>query len=179
MPIINCPIEDCKWKSDNLDNALAVILGQQLQMHEKAVHTACTQVNSQKLKIDPPKMGVGASPEDWESFKRQWSMFKTGTNVPQHQVSIALFHCCSEGLKQDIMRDVQFDIGTMSETDLLGEIKRLAVKEESILVHRMKLGKMAQTPGMGIRTFLANLRGQASLCQFTTKCTEPECTHTL
>ena len=178
MPIINCPIEDCKWKSDNLDNALAVILGQQLQMHEKAVHTACTQVNSQKLKIDPPKMGVGASPEDWESFKRQWSMFKTGTNVPQHQVSIALFHCCSEGLKQDIMRDVQFDIGTMSETDLLGEIKRLAVKEESILVHRMKLGKMAQTPGMGIRTFLANLRGQASLCQFTTKCTEPECTHT-
>ena len=54
----------------------------------------------------------------------------------------------------------------------------MAVKDESILVHRMRLGKMVQTPGMGIRTFLANLRGQASLCKFTVQCSEPECTHT-
>ena len=31
---------------------------------------------------------------------------------------------------------------------------------------------------MGIRTFLANLCGQASLCNFVAKCTEPGCAHT-
>ena len=42
----------------------------------------------------------------------------------------------------------------------------------------MKLGKMVQTPGTGIRKFLANLRGQASLCKFTAQCEEPSCSHT-
>ena len=37
---------------------------------------------------------------------------------------------------------------------------------------------MVQSPGMGIRTFLANLRGQAALCKFLSKCNEPECSHT-
>ena len=76
------------------------------------------------------------------------------------------------------MRDTRADVSLMPEDDLLAEIKRLSVREESILVHRMKLGRMTQTPGMGGRTFVANLRGQASLCKFTVKCSEPECTHT-
>ena len=75
------------------------------------------------------------------------------------------------------MRDLSDDVSLMSETNLLKEIKRLAVKEESILVHRMKLGKMTQAPGMGIRTFLANLRGQAALCKFQAKCNQAGCQH--
>ena len=75
------------------------------------------------------------------------------------------------------MRDIRSNIANLPENDLLAEIKRLAVKEENILVHRMKLGKMTQTPGTGIRTFLANLRGQAALCQFTSKCNVEGCDH--
>lgn len=180
MVIVNCPVEACQWKSDDLPVELAAVLGQQLQMHDKSKHTNTTphQEKSHKLKINPPKMGVGASPEDWKSFKRQWEMYKTGTDIKGTQTSIALFHCCSDELKQDVMRDLQINIALMPEGDLLAEIKRLAVKDESILVHRMKLGKMTQAPGMGIRTYLANLRGQASLCSFTVKCTEPDCLHT-
>ena len=58
----------------------------------------------------------------------------------------------------------------------MAAIKRLAVKEESILVHRIRLGKIVQSPGMGIRSFLANLRGQAALCNYTAKCSK--CPHT-
>ena len=36
---------------------------------------------------------------------------------------------------------------------------------------------MAQSPGTGIRTFLANLRGQASLCQYKATCKEQGCTN--
>ncbi|MCG8047535.1 MAG: hypothetical protein N0E48_18225 [Candidatus Thiodiazotropha endolucinida] len=65
----------------------------------------------------------------------------------------------------------------MAEAELLAAIKRLAVKDESILVHRIKLNKMTQSPGTGIRTFLANLRGQASLCQYKATCKELGCDH--
>ena len=105
-------------------------------------------------------------------------MFKTGTAIATPQVATALFYCCSEELRLDLMRDIRSDVATMPEALLLENIKRLAVREESVLVHRIRLSKMVQTPGMGIRNFLANLRGQASLCKFISRCTEQDCHHT-
>ena len=179
MPIIKCPYEGCEWKSDNLHDAFAEVLAQQLKMHDKAMHSnpAPTAV-PQKLKLDPPSIGVNATPEEWDGFCRQWSMYKTGTVIATPQVATALFYCCNEELRMSIMRDTRQDVSLMPEADLLSSIKRLAVREESILVHRMKLAKMVQGPGMGVRTFLANLRGQAALCKFIVKCTEKDCNHT-
>ena len=179
MPIIKCPYEQCQWQSDDLGGEFAAVIAQQLAMHDKAAHANPTPTPMpQKLNIDPPKIGVGATPEEWHAFERQWNMFKTGTVIATPQVATALFYCCSEELRLDLMRDIRSDVSLMTEVDLLGNIRRLAVREESILVHRMKLARMVQTPGMGIRTFLANLRGQASLCKFVAKCTETNCTHT-
>ena len=74
-------------------------------------------------------------------------MYKTGMAVPQAMIATALFHCCDDELRNDLMRDIQDDVSSMSEDELLAAIKRLAVKEESTLVHRMKLSKMMQAPG--------------------------------
>ena len=178
MPIIKCPF-GCGWESDNLSDAFAAVLAQQLSMHDKAKHSGLAQATAvpQKLKIDPPQIGLNATPEEWDGFCRQWSMYKTGTVIATPQVATALFYCCNEDLRMSIMRDTRQDVALMPETILLETIKRLAVRDESILVHRMKLARMVQGPGMGIRTFLANLRGQAALCKFTAKCTEDKCTH--
>ena len=96
-------------------------------------------------------------------------MYKTGMAIQPVMCATALFHCCDQDLMDDLMRDISGDVSVMSEADLLAAIKRLAVKEESRLVHRIKLTKMTQAPGTPIRTFLAALRGQASLCQYTAK----------
>ena len=104
-------------------------------------------------------------------------MYKTGMNIATNLIATALFHCCHEDLQADIMRDLQNDVATMSETDLLAAMKRLSVKEESTLVHRITLSKMTQAPGTGIRTFLASLRGQAALCNFKVHCKEAGCNH--
>ena len=179
MPIIKCPYEQCTWQSEDLDGAFAAVITQQLAMHDRAAHAnpAPAPTPHHKLNIEPPKINVGATPEEWEAFRRQWSMFKTGTAIATPQVATALFYCCSEELRLDLMRDIRSDVALMPEMSLLDNIKRLAVREESILVHRMRLAKMVQGPGMGIRTFLANLRGQASLCKFKATCTESGCTH--
>ena len=100
-----------------------------------------------------------------------------GMAIADNILPTALFYCCCQDLRTDIMRDLQLDVAKMAEADLLAAIKRLAVKEESTLVHCLKLNRMIQSPGTGIRTFLANLRGQASLCQYKAACKEPACTH--
>ena len=167
-------IEGCDWKSQALPESCGEALSRQLAMHDRTVHPATTE-KSTKLKIDPPKIGCGASREEWEAFIRQWEMYKKGTSLTKEQIPTALFYCCTEELRQDIMRDTQTDISSMAEEVLLKEMKTLAVREESILVHRMKLCKMTQSPGMGVRTFAANLKGQAALCDYSVKCEKEGC----
>ena len=130
-----------------------------------------------QLKLDPPTVSAGCDPDQWSAFTRQWDMYKVGMAITDNVLPTALFYCCNTDLRTDIMRDLRQDVATMAEEDLLAAIKRLAVKDESILVHCIKLNKMTQSPGTGVRTFLANLRGQASLCQYKATCKELGCTH--
>ena len=51
--------------------------------------------------------------------------------IPDFQAPTALFYCCSDDLRSDILRDLRTDPAKMSEKDLLGVIKKLSVREES------------------------------------------------
>ena len=94
-------------------------------------------------------------------------MYRTGRAISTDMCATALFKCCDEDLRNDLRRDLQTDVASMSEDDLLAAIQRQAVKQESTLVHRIKLGRMTQAPGTPIRTFLAALKEQAALCKYT------------
>ena len=174
---LDCPITGCSWKSQSLPDTLGTVLNTALTAHIQAVHPPTPQQAAPSLKLKPPSISAGSSPDQWSSFKKQWAMYKTGMAIPAAVCATALFHCCDEDLMSDLMRDLQADVSTMPETDLLAAIQRLAVKEESTLVHRLRLGKMTQAPGTPIRTFLAALKGQAALCKYVAKCKEPNCDH--
>ena len=58
----------------------------------------------------------------------------------------------------------------MTEVELTNAIKSLAVKIESKLVHRIRMGQTSQAPGSSIRIFQATLKGQTKLCQYKFKC---------
>ena len=161
MPRLRCPVKGCDWQSQDLESAFASALTTALQMHDRSAHTSASPSMS-KLKLEPPKVGLGCDPDLWSVFTRQWEMYKLGMIIANNMIPTALFHCCSQDLCTDIKRDTRVDASTMTEKDLLDKIRRLALKEESTLVHRMKLNKMTQSPGTGVRTFLATLRGQAS-----------------
>ena len=148
-----------------------------LQIHDRTVHSTPAPVATQKLKLDPPCISAGCHPDQWSAFTRQWGMYIIGMASAYNILPTALFYCCSQDLRTDIMCDLQLDIAKMAEADLLATIKRLTIKEESTLVHRLKLNRMTQSPGTVIRTFLANLRGQASLCKYKATCKEQGCMH--
>ena len=186
MTIIKCL--QCDWESQDLSDAFAAVLNTQLSAHIQAAHpppaaqppavqSPATPSQSHKLKLDSPKVDVDCNAEQWSSFVRQWDMYKVGMAIPDSMVNTALFYCGSEGLRLNILRDIQSDLSSLSEPMLLAAMKRLAVKEESTLAQRIKLGRMIQSPGSGIRTFLANLRGQAALCNYRAKCSVGGCSH--
>ena len=181
---LTCPVQACTWESQDLPIELAGALTSALQLHGSTAHAVATAPaavvpqQQTRLKLDPPKIGLACDPDQWSSFTRQWTMYKVGMAISATMIPTALFSCCKDDLRTFIMRDTREDVATMPEADLIAIIKRLAVKEESILVHRIKLGKITQPTGTSIRTHLASLRGQAALCQYTAKCKITNCTHT-
>ena len=174
MPSLDCPVDGCNWKSQDLPVEFAQALATALTLHANNAHP---QAPTGNLKLQPPIVKAGSIPDEWSAFTRQWEMYKNGMRIASNITATALFHCCENELRTDLMRDLQSDVSSMPERNLLASIKRLAVKDESTLVHRIKLGRMTQAPGTGIRSFLANLRGQAALCNYNIQCTEPGCSH--
>jgi hypothetical protein len=177
MVKLTCPVDGCEWESQDLGPEFAAALTAALQIHEKNAHPAPTTVQPTKIKLESPKIGIGCDPDQWSAFQRQWNMYKAGMAITNAMIPTALFYCCDSDLRTDLMRDIQGDVSKMPENDLLNAIKRLAVKEESTLVHRLKMNRMVQSPATGIRTYLATLRGQAALCQYKANCKEPGCAH--
>ena len=59
-------------------------------------------------------------------------MYKVGMAIADNILSTALFYCCSQDLRTDIMRGLQLDVAKMAEADLLAAIKRLAVKKREL-----------------------------------------------
>ena len=91
-------------------------------------------------------------------------MYKAGMNINNTQASVFLFNCLDQDLRDDILRaNPTTQINDLPEADLITAIKTLAVKVESKLVHRIRLGQSSQSPGHSIRNFHATLKGQAKL----------------
>ena len=149
-----------------------------LQIHKDTVHATPVQPHStpqmasnHRAKLDLPKLSAGSSQELWELFLRSWELYKTGMNIPNTQATVYLFNCLDQDLRDDIMRaNPSTQINMMSEADLIASVKSLAVKMESKLVHRIRMGQCLQPPGHSIRNFHATLKGQARLGQFKVTC---------
>ena len=116
-------------------------------------------------------MSSGVDQETWDLFQRKWSQFKLGMGFPAGQASVQLFHCLHSDLQDDLLKlKPGEDISCITENKLIDAVKSLAVKIESKLIHRIKMGQQKQTPGTSIWIFHANLKGLARLCQFKIKC---------
>ena len=168
----DCPFNGCDYKTPDLpsDSPLQMHITL-MEIHSKNHQSGTSKKSRKPLKIDPPSISAGRDNDQWFSFQEQWGVYKRGAELEADQCATALFHCCDAELRNDLIRDLQQrQVDSIPETELLAAIKRLAVKEEGVLVHRIKLNKMVQTPGTPIRSFLSDLKGRAGLCQFTETC---------
>ena len=103
-----------------------------------------------RAKMDPPKLHTGSDMQAWNQFTARWEIFKTTMNITSG-ISMWLFNCLDEELGDAVLQaNTNPAPKDTLEHALLLSIKALAVKKESKLVHRIKLGRASQPSGVPI-----------------------------
>ena len=176
MPIIQCPIQDCTYATDDVDPAIAAAL---LTIHNNAhisapVTGAAAPTRQRAPKIERPKISRGSSEEVWNSFTTRWSLFKRGTYLSAGETVQHLFQCCDDDLGDSILKGNPNAVyGT--EDELLAAIKQLAVVPVAISIRRADLLTCKQDHGENARAFAAKLKGKAATCSYTVVCSSGTC----
>ena len=170
MPVIECPLQSCTYKTPDVDASVAASL---LIIHNN-VHI---NANSSKLKppkMDRPRIGRDCSEEGWNIFRQKWTIFKDSMELTEVEKSRQLYQCCEEDLGDAILRGHE-DIVNLNEQELLKMIKQLAVVPVSVVVRRTDFLSTKQDLTENTRSFAARLKGKASTCSYTCKCPKDGC----
>ena len=82
--------------------------------------------------------------EDWQYYKSRWDDYVKATKVAGTDKIIQLLECCDEQLRKDLTRDAGHLLTEMTEEEVFAAMKKLAVREENIMVARVALHNMRQ-----------------------------------
>jgi len=173
---IVCGFTDCEYVSENQSETVATL---QFQSH-MVVHQQTQQpkVGTTKQKLPPverPKLNQDVTEEEWESFYQDWKRFSRCTDIPAGQQADQLFNCCEKGLGRLLLKENP-NVIDAGETALLEAMKSMAVIKIATSVRRTQLLSLRQDHGQNIREFYANVKAQASTCNFRVKCGRQCCT---
>ena len=135
---------------------------QELQIHQASVHpqggAGCDdRVSGVKAKMDAPKLQLGVDQQAWDQFMTRWKIYKTTMGIDSSAPSW-LFACLDRDLGDEVIKaNPGIEPQNMTEAALTASIKKLAVKVESKLLHRIKMGQLKQDPGVSVNNYLAAL----------------------
>ena len=171
-----CTHADCTYKTPTLPPEYAF---QQMATHRADAHnannaTATPQANiapaaPRPEKVQRPAFDVDLTTEKWQYLNTRWTSYKNATLLAGDSITIQLMEACSESLRFSMFQS-DSGINQKSEAEILALMKTLSVKEENVMVSRMKLHGLHQEAGEPIRNFLARIKGQAELCRFEVAC---------
>ena len=125
-------------------------------------------------KLPRPAISEGITQTDWVWFEDRWLRYKRSTGLHGQSAVDQLWACSSEALARSC-----YDSGVSSTTDedtLLKAMKRLAIRAQNKMVNIVDFLSMGQDTEEPIAMFLARLRGQAKICEFTVECSSTTCT---
>lgn len=177
MTILKCP--RCEYATDDLDVAVAVEL---LKIHggehppattpapQNGTPPAAPVPRAPAERARRPSLESGITLERWTYFTARWTRYKRLSDIHADLVPAHLLECCEEDLLLDLHRSSGPKLDTMTEDELLAEMKKLAVRGESQLISRVHLRSMCQDHNEDIRHFAARVKGQANLCNYVIQC---------
>ena len=145
-----------------------------LGLHVQMVHVISSQ---QATPVAPPRMRPAQIPrpelpeeateQEWAHWKVKWERYKRSclqgldkTTVVDH-----LWACCPKDLESSIWKQVGQNLDT--EEELLELMLRLGVKKRNVLLNKVAFLDMCQREGEPAKLFVARLKGQAAVCDFT------------
>ena len=147
---LRCSVFTCQYTTttqvpDDTDLASKIEL---LKIHQATVHPQGgggrdDRVQGVKAKMDTPKLQLGVDQQTWDQFMTRWKIFKTTMGVDGATAPSWLFNCLDKDLGDEVIKaNPGNEPQSMTEAALTACIKKLAVKVESKLLHRIKMGKL-------------------------------------
>ena len=175
MPDLECPAPGCttSWP----DTTAPEVLIRLLDIHAKTAHPDThtpPPATAKAEKVKRPSISASGSSEEWTYFTQRWSEYKAATHLTGRDIIYQLLECCDEALRKDLTRTFG-SLSSSDETVVLQNIKTLAVRQENIMVARVRLQHMRQDRDEPVRAFAARLKGQAGECNFVKTCTNTAC----
>ena len=171
-PPMQCSAPGCEFKTpENIPTYDQCI--QVLSLHVTAAHAvqpAAAAATSKPDKLKRPTLTDGITEADWVWFEDRWERYKESTGLEGNNVVNQLWDCASDDLARRC-----YEAGpskAITEKDLLARMKRLAIKAQNKLVNIVEFLSMTQDTDEPVAMFLSRLQGQASVCDFTVKCSE-------
>ena len=173
MVIVACTIPTCKFKTDDVSEALAIaILTNHGLAHQSTQPEIAGPVPApvpHGPNLERPKVNVGVSTEEWNVFTRRWEVFRTGSGIDGASAPSQLFQCAGTELG-----DSHLKANPRAASDTLPQLRAamrsLAVIPVATGVLRTELLQLRQECDEPFRTFTARVHGKAETCAFTTKC---------
>ena len=169
MPAIQCYITGCNFSTPDVDSAVAAVM---LGHHLSSAHPAPAPTKAPT--IPQPKVTGSIYEDEWDSFTREWAVYKGTVAITTARIPVYLLACCSAELKASVER-ADPTITTKSETEVLAAIKRHAVVSVAASVLRTELFAMKQDHGETVLAFSSRALGKARNCKLTVRC--PHGTH--
>ena len=170
MPEIRCGNNTCDYTTGDVSEEFAVLMFKSHltqhalpeQQNNNIDHTGRTE------KVKKPTVSQACTPEDWSYFESRWGDYKELTSIKEGSIVVNLMECCDEDLRKNIFRTYG-SLKNNTEEEALKKIKKLAVHIENVRVARVTLHQMKQDQDDPVRGFVAKLKGQASICNYTMK----------
>ena len=175
MTRLQCGFTGCTYVSESESEQVALLQFQSHMASHQQTQQARVATTKQKLPpIERPKLKQDINEEEWNTFYQEWKRFRRCTDIPVGQESDQLFDCCEKSLGRLLLREDP-DIIEAGEEALLDAMKKMAVIKIATSVRRTKLLSLKQDHGQNIREFYANVKAQASTCNFSVKCAQTCC----
>ena len=169
MPLVKCPIEGCEYETPDVEPIIAAAL---ITTHSTSHRAPDRPTQAARVEqVKRPCISSAGTTEDWHYFKSRWNDYARATRLEGTDKVIQLLECCDDQLRKDLTRNAGGSLTRMTEDEVFAAMKKLAVREENTMIARVTLHNMRQDRDEPIRAYGARLRGQASICKFTHKCT--------
>ena len=172
-----CQVAGCKYKTkENLPTHEAV--HNDLYLHVQVVHILSTSATpsavqtaapqrTRPAQIPRPELSEDSTEQEWGHWKEKWERYKRCCLQGVEKTTIVdhLWACCTRELESSIWKEVGRNVD--SEAELLNLMQKLGVRKRNILLNKVTFLDMVQEEQEPLKLYVARLKGQAAVCNFT------------
>ena len=155
------------FRTPDVEPTVAVVM---LGHHLTSAHPAPVQRKAPT--IPQPKVTGNIYEDQWDSFAREWAVYKETVSITDDKLPVYLLSCCSSDLKSNVEKANPI-ISTHTEVEVLAAIKRHAVVSVAASVLRTELLTMKQDHDENVLAFASRALGKVRNCKLTVRC--PTC----